>query len=95
MITKEKIIDKIEILEDGTVQLREKTRFFEDGVLVSESNTDRRVIDPGGDVTKENNETKAIIALVQTTEKITAFEIKKAKMEADLKTYDGTEEEPK
>lgn len=84
MITKEIVIDKTEILEDGTIQVREKTRFFEDGVMLSESNTDRRVIDPGGDTSKENTETKALAKLIHTKEKTDAFEKKKAKKEAEF-----------
>ena len=93
MITKERVVDKTEILEDGTIQIREKTRFYEDGVLISESNTDRRVIEPGGDATKESSEIQTLVATVQTKKKVDKFKIKKAKKDADLKTYtnDGKE----
>ena len=77
MIIKEIAVDKIDIYEDGTVRVREKTRFFEDGVLLSESNTDSRVYDPGADASKENEEIQGHVALAQTQKKIKDFEDKK------------------
>jgi len=74
MITKEILIDKIEILEDGTIQIREKTRFVEDGVMLSESNTDRRVLYPGCDVSIEPANIQALALLIHTPEKIIAYE---------------------
>jgi len=77
MITKETIIESIEILQDGTVQIGEKTRYMEDGVILSESNSDRRTIEPGGNVTKENKEVQNIVSLVQTPERISVHDAKK------------------
>jgi len=36
-LTKEVTVDKIEILENGTVQVRTATRILEDGVVISSS----------------------------------------------------------
>ena len=36
-LTKETIVDKIEVLENGTVQVRTATRILEDGVALSSS----------------------------------------------------------
>jgi len=36
-LTKEVIVDKIEVLENGTVQVRTATRILEDGVALSSS----------------------------------------------------------
>jgi hypothetical protein len=74
MITKEIVIDKIEILEDGTIQIREKTRFIEDDVTLSESNTDRRILYPGCDVSSEPVNIQALASLIHTPEKIAAYE---------------------
>jgi len=74
MIIKEMLIDKIEILEDGTIQIREKTRFIEDDIMLSESNTDRRVLYPGCDVSSESAEIQALASLIHTTEKIAEYE---------------------
>ena len=82
MITKEIIVDKIEILENGTIQLREKTRFYEDGILISESNTDSRIITPGEDTTKESQEIQSIAGIVHTKEKVDSYKLKKENSES-------------
>lgn len=78
MITKEIVIDKIEILEDGTIQLREKTRYLEDGVMLSEANTDRRILVPGADVSGEDAAIQTLAGIIHTPEKIAAYEAKLA-----------------
>ena len=44
-LTKETVVDKIEVLEKGNVQVRTATRVLEDGVELS-SSFHRHVIDP-------------------------------------------------
>ena len=44
-LTKETVVDKIEVLEKGQVQVRTATRVMEDGVALS-SSFHRHVIDP-------------------------------------------------
>jgi len=51
-LTKEEIQDKIEVLEDGTMQVRVATKVFDDGILVAES-YHRKVVTPEDDVTNE------------------------------------------
>jgi hypothetical protein len=46
MITKTKVIDKIEVLQDGTLQIREDTIIEEDGVVLASGNFHRRTISP-------------------------------------------------
>lgn len=65
-LTKEVVIDKIEVLEDGTIQTREETRILEDGVIISRAYTNRTVIEPGQDVTEEIQKVKDIVAVVHT-----------------------------
>lgn len=48
-LTEETKIDKIEILEDGQIQVRRATIIYRDGVEVSRTNH-RHVLDPGVDV---------------------------------------------
>ena len=91
MITKEIVIDKMEILEDGTIQIREKTRFYEDGVIISETNTDRRVISPGDDVAKETSDIQNIAAIVHTPDKIKNYKTKMK--EKIMETFDAGEKE--
>lgn len=79
MLEKKVIIDKIEILEDSTIQIRESTVILEDGIEISRQHTNRRVIDPDVDVTKEEKQIQDIAGIVRTQEKIDAFVAKKEK----------------
>jgi hypothetical protein len=81
-LEKQIIIDKIEILEDGTIQTREKTAILEDGIVIASKNTNRKIIEPGQDVTKEDKQVQDIAAIVQTPEKIQAYETMKSAREA-------------
>lgn len=47
-LTKETIVDKVEVLADGQIQVREKEVVLEDGKEIA-SNFHRRVLDPGRD----------------------------------------------
>jgi len=79
MLEKQIVIDKIEILEDGTIQTREKTRILEDGVIISEKNTNRSIIEPGEDTAKLDRRVQDIAAVVHTPERVQAYVIEKAK----------------
>lgn len=52
-LTKEVVIDKIEVLETGHVQIRQATKILEDGELISRD-FHRRVIDPNTDISEED-----------------------------------------
>lgn len=80
MLEKKTVIDKIEILEDGTIQTRESTVIFEDGVEISRKHTNRKVIDPDMDITKEEKQIQDIANIVRTPEKVAAFIAKKEKL---------------
>ena len=58
-LTKETIIDKIEILDTGHVQVRRATYFLEDGVRVSEPQYHRTAYEPGASVDHEDARVKA------------------------------------
>lgn len=89
MLTKLVLIDKIEILEDGTIQLREKTKVIEDGVVLAATNTDRRVIVPGGDATGESVEVQSLVSLIHTPERVEAYLAQKAINEANSPEHTG------
>ena len=44
-LTKETVVDKIEVIENGIVQVRTTTRVFEDGVALSQAYS-RHVLEP-------------------------------------------------
>jgi len=73
MITKETIIDKIEVLENGAVLIRQATRIIDDGVVLS-STYHRSSVAPGRDVSDQDPRVQAICNAVWTPEVIAAFE---------------------
>jgi nucleoside-triphosphatase THEP1 len=79
MLEKVKVIDLIETLENGCVQVRTATKIMDDGVEVSRT-FHRRVVTPGQDYSQEDAKVQAICAAVQTADVIAAYE---AAIEAD------------
>ena len=73
------VVDLIETLENGCVQVRTATRILDDGVAVS-SSFHRHVVTPGDDYSQEDPRVQAICAVVQTPEVIAAY---KAAQEAN------------
>lgn len=59
MITKETVIDRIEALESGHIQVREAIRVIEDGAVISQT-FHRHVVDPGADLSAEDPKVAAI-----------------------------------
>jgi hypothetical protein len=72
MITKEVVIDKIEVIENGGVLIREATRIVEDGNEISRS-YHRSSLAPGADVSDQDPRVQAICNAVWTPEVIAAF----------------------
>jgi hypothetical protein len=60
-LVKEVVIDKIEVLESGAIQVRQVTRVLEDGNLLS-SSYHRHVLQRGDDLTNEDPKVQAIAA---------------------------------
>lgn len=58
-LTKEIVVDKIEVLESGAIQVRVSTRVLEDGTMLSQS-YHRHVLQPGDDLTNEDPKVVAI-----------------------------------
>jgi len=92
MLEKIIVTDKIEILEDGTIQTREETRILEDDKIISRSFTNRQVIEPGDDVSKLEQRVQNISGAVHTEDVITEYQTKKA---ARLAEMPGNEESTK
>ena len=83
-LEKQIVIDKIEVFEDGTIQIREATRIIEDGVIISNKYTNSRVIEPDQDIESESDEIKSIAGIVRTTERLEKYAAKKALLEESL-----------
>jgi hypothetical protein len=71
-LEKVKIVDRIEVVENGCVQVRTKTAIKEDGVEIS-SKFHRHVVAPGDDYAGEDARVKAICKATHTTEVIAAY----------------------
>ena len=73
-LEKQTVVDLIETLENGCVQVRTATRILDDGVAVS-SSFHRHVVAPGDDYSQEDPRVQAICAAVQTPEVIAAYKM--------------------
>jgi archaellum component FlaF (FlaF/FlaG flagellin family) len=72
-LTKEVKVDRIEVLENGSVQVRTKTAIMEDGVDIS-STFSRHVVSPGDSYSAEDARVQAICAVTHTAEVIAAYQ---------------------
>ena len=72
MLTEETIADKIEVVENGTVQVRTANIIKRDGEEISRS-FHRNVITPGQDYSAEDQKVQDICAAVHTQEVIDAY----------------------
>ena len=71
-LTKEIVVDQINITENGTVYYREATRILEDGQQIS-STFHRGVVAPGEDFSAKDAKVQAICVVAQTSEVIAAY----------------------
>jgi hypothetical protein len=71
-LTKTTVVDKIEVLENGTLQVRSATRVLEDGEVLS-SSFHRHILAPGADITNEDTKVIAIANATWTTDVVTAY----------------------
>ena len=65
-------VDLIEVVENGSLQVRTKTAIKEDGVEIS-SKFHRHVVAPGDDYSAEDAKVQAIAASIHTAEVIAAY----------------------
>jgi hypothetical protein len=73
MLEKIEIVDRIEVIENGCVQVRTKTAIMEDGKQIS-GNFHRHVVAPGSDYSQEDARVQAICAATHTAEVIAAYQ---------------------
>jgi nucleoside-triphosphatase THEP1 len=67
------VVDRIEVVENGTVQVRTATRIMEDGKQIS-CTFHRHVVAPGDDYSKEDARVQAICAATHTADVVTAYQ---------------------
>lgn len=71
-IEKIKVVDRIEVVANGCVQVRTQTAIMENGKQISDS-FHRHVVVPGADYSAEDTKVKAICAAVHTPAVIAAY----------------------
>jgi hypothetical protein len=72
MLEKVTVVDRIEVLENGSIQVRTKTSIKEDGVEIS-SKFHRHVVAPGDDYSAEDARVQAICAATHTADVVAAY----------------------
>ncbi len=72
-------VDLIEVLENGSIQVRTKTAIKEDGVEIS-SKFHRHIVAPGADVSGEDTKVQAIAASIHTADVVAAYKAAQAKI---------------
>lgn len=78
MLEKVTVVDRIEVVESGVVQVRTKTSIMEDGKQIS-GTFHRHVVSPGDDYSGEDARVQAICAATHTAEVIEAYKASTAK----------------
>lgn len=73
MLEKVISVDLIEVIENGSIQVRTKTAIMEDGKQIS-GQFHRHVVAPGDDVSGEDAKVQAIAASIHTAEVIAAYQ---------------------
>jgi hypothetical protein len=73
MLEKIKSVDRIEVVENGCIQVRTKTAIEENGVEIS-SKFHRHVVAPGNDYSGEDARVKAICSVTHTAAVISAYQ---------------------
>ena len=73
MLTKTEIVDRIETLENGCVQVRTATRIMDGDAVIAQS-FHRHVVTPGQDYSNEDPRVQAICEAVHTPEVIAAYQ---------------------
>jgi hypothetical protein len=70
-LTKTENVDRIEVIENGFVQVRVKTAILENGVQISATYS-RYVIEPGQDYSGQPQRVKSVCDVIHTPEVIEA-----------------------
>jgi hypothetical protein len=72
-LEKLEVVDRIEVLESGVVQVRTKTAIMENDKQIS-GTFHRHVVAPGDDYSKEDARVQAICAATHTADVVTAYQ---------------------
>ena len=76
-LEKVKIVDLIEVVENGSIQVRTKTAIMEDSKQIS-GTFHRHVVAPGDDYSAEDARVQAICAAMHTAAVVSAYQAAQA-----------------
>ena len=71
-LSEDTVVDSIDVLLDGQIQVRSANRVFRDGIEISKA-YHRHVVSPGDNLDNEDPRVKAIGEAMHTPEVIAAF----------------------
>ncbi len=77
MLEKIEVVDRIEALESGVVQVRTRTSIMEDGKQIS-GTFHRHVVVPGDDYSNEDTRVQGVCAALHTAEVVAAYQAAQA-----------------
>ena len=80
MLEKIVSVDLIEVIENGSVQVRTKTAIMEDGKQIS-GTFHRHIVAPGDDYSAEDARVQAICAATHTADVVAAYKAKLAEQQ--------------
>ncbi len=78
MYTEKSVIDRIEILEDGQIQVRRANKVYRDGVEIAKE-YHRHCLAPGDDLTGQDKRVVDVAGVVWTKEVVDAYKAMVAK----------------
>jgi hypothetical protein len=81
-LEKQITVDLIEVIENGTLQVRTKTAIKEDGVEIS-SKFHRHIVVPGADVSVEDAKVQAVASAVHTAEVVGVYQAEQTRIAAE------------
>ena len=73
-VTQKSVVDMIEIVESGAIQVRVANRVIDENNTVLSSSFHRHVVAPGDDYSNEDARVKAICAITHTNDVVTAYQ---------------------
>jgi hypothetical protein len=82
-LEKKVVVDLIETLANGVLQVRTKTAILEDGKEIS-SKFHRHVVAPGADYSAEDAKVQAICAAIHTPDVVAAYEAAQEALDASV-----------
>lgn len=77
-LEKIQVVDRIEVVENGCVQVRTRTSIMENGVQIS-GTYHRHVVAPGDDYNNEDARVQAVCAAIHTPKVVAAYQVSQTK----------------